>query len=51
MSQPITYTRSRGIRLTADGLRGKVSWLFKLLTVFAVVLSFIGIYWWYLGRT
>ena len=37
--------------LTADGLRGKVSWLFKLLTVFAVVLSFIGIYWWYLGRT
>lgn len=36
--------------LTADGLRGKVSGLFKLLTVFAVVLSFVGIWWWYLGR-
>ncbi len=36
--------------LTADGLRGKVGWLFKLLTVFAAVLSYIAIYWWYLGR-
>ena len=36
--------------LIADGMRGHVSKLFKLLTVFAVVLSFIGIYWWYLGR-
>ena len=36
--------------LTADGLRGKVSGWFKLLTVFAVVLSFVGIWWWYLGR-
>ena len=36
--------------LTAAGTRGKVGWLFKLLTVFAVALSFIAIYWWYLGR-
>ena len=36
--------------LTADGMRGKVSWLFKILTVFAVILSFVGIYWWFLGR-
>ena len=36
--------------LTADGLRGKVSLFFKLLTVFAIVLSFTAIYWWYLGR-
>ena len=36
--------------LTAAGTRGKVGWPFKLLTVFAVALSFIAIYWWYLGR-
>ena len=36
--------------LTADGLRGKAGWFYKFLTVFAVVLSFIAIYWWYLGR-
>ncbi len=36
--------------LTADGLRGKVSWLFKLLTTISICVSFAGIYWWYLGR-
>lgn len=36
--------------LTADGLRGKVSLFCKLLTVFAVMLSFTAVYWWYLGR-
>ena len=36
--------------LVTDGLRGKVSVLFKVLTVFAIVLSYVGIYWWYLGR-
>ena len=36
--------------LTAAGIRGKTGWLFKLLTVFAIGLSFIAIYWWYLGR-
>ncbi len=36
--------------LTADGMRGHISKLFKLLTISAVVLSFIGIYWWYPGR-
>lgn len=36
--------------LTADGLRGKVSWLFKLLTIISISMSFAGIYWWYLGR-
>lgn len=36
--------------LTADGLRGKVGVLFKALTIFSVILSFIAIYWWYLGR-
>lgn len=38
------------ILMTADGARGKVSPLFKVLTVFAVCLSFVAIYWWYLGR-
>lgn len=38
------------ILMTADGTRGKISPLFRLLTVFAVCLSFIAIYWWYLGR-
>lgn len=33
----------------ADGMRGHVSKLFKVLTVFAAVLSFIGIYWRYPG--
>ena len=36
--------------LTAAGSKGKVSLLFKILTVFAVVLSFVAIYWWYIGR-
>lgn len=36
--------------LIAAGLGKKVSLLFKGLTVFSVILSFIGIYWWYLGR-
>ena len=36
--------------LTADGLHGKVNILYKILTVFAICLSFIAIYWWYLGR-
>lgn len=36
--------------LTADGLRGKVSPLYKILTFFALSISFTGIYWWYLGR-
>ena len=36
--------------MVADGTRGKVSPLFKILTVFAVCLSFVAIYWWYLGR-
>ncbi|MBQ6342763.1 MAG: hypothetical protein IJI41_06550 [Anaerolineaceae bacterium] len=36
--------------LVADGMRGKVGWFYRFLTVFAVVLSFIAIYWWYLGR-
>ena len=36
--------------LTADGMRGKVSIFFKVLTVFAILMSFLGIYWWYLGR-
>ncbi len=36
--------------LIADGTRGKVSLLFKLLTIFAIALSFTAIYWWYLGR-
>ena len=36
--------------LTADGLRGKVSWVFKLLTIVSICVSFAGIYWWYLGR-
>ncbi len=36
--------------LTADGMRGKVGWLFKILTIFAISLSFAAIYWWYLGR-
>ncbi len=36
--------------MTAAGTRGKVSGWFKFLTIFAVCLSFIAIYWWYLGR-
>ena len=36
--------------LTADGLKGKPGILYKILTVFSVILSFIAIYWWYLGR-
>lgn len=36
--------------LTADGMRRKVSIFFKVLTVFAILMSFLGIYWWYLGR-
>ena len=36
--------------MVADGMKGKVSPLFRILTVFAVVLSFIAVYWWYLGR-
>ena len=36
--------------MTAAGMRGHVSRLFKFLTIFAVYLQFIGIYWWYLGR-
>ena len=36
--------------LIADGLRGKTDFLFKLLTIFSIMLSFIAIYWWYLGR-
>ncbi len=36
--------------MVADGTRGKVSPLFKILTVFAVCLSFVAICWWYLGR-
>ena len=35
--------------LTADGVGKKVSWLFKGLTIFSVILSFVGVYWWYLG--
>ena len=36
--------------MAADGLRGKPRWLFRAMTVFAVCLSFIAIYWWYAGR-
>ena len=36
--------------ISADGLRGRVTVLYKVLTVFAILLSFIAIYWWYLGR-
>ena len=36
--------------LMADGVGKKVSWLFKGLTIFSVILSLVGIYWWYLGR-
>ena len=36
--------------LTADGMRGRVGWLFKVLTILSIFVSFAGIYWWYLGR-
>ena len=36
--------------LIVDGVRGKTELLFKILTIFAIVLSFTAIYWWYLGR-
>ena len=36
--------------LVVDGMNGKVSVLFKILTIFAILLSFTAIYWWYLGR-
>jgi hypothetical protein len=36
--------------LTAAGLKGKVRFLYRILTIFAVGLSFIAIFWWYLGR-
>ena len=36
--------------LMGAGMRGKVSLLFKILTSFAIILSFTAIYWWYLGR-
>ena len=36
--------------LMTDGLREKVSRLFKLLTIISICVSFAGIYWWYLGR-
>ena len=36
--------------LTAQGTKGKVSTLFKILTVFAVSLMLTAVYWWYRGR-
>ena len=36
--------------LTAQGTKGKISPLFKILTVFAVSLMLIAVYWWYRGK-
>lgn len=38
------------ILLVGNGMREKPGRLFKICTVFAVVLQLISIYWWYLGR-
>lgn len=36
--------------LVGNGIKGKPSWVFKSLTVFSIVLAFLSIYWWYIGR-
>ncbi len=37
--------------LVGNGIKEKPSWVFKAMSVFSILLAFLSIYWWYIGRS